>query len=328
MSLPRVFVTRRIPQVGLDRIQQACEVDLWSDPLPPPPAVLKEKGARVDGLLTMVTDRIDGELLRNADLLKVVSNYAVGVNNIDVAECTANHVRVGHTPDVLTEATADHAMALLLSAARRVVESHRFAVSGAWRTWEPLGHIGQDLKGRTLGVFGMGRIGKALARRCRFGWEMEILYHDVVSNPSAEHELQARRVDFDTLLTRSDFVSVHADLNESTKGVFNAQAFRKMKRSAVFINAARGPLHVQADLVHALRAHEIFAAGLDVTDPEPPDVHDELLRLPNLVLTPHIASATVESRDAMARIAAENLIAGVLDQPMPHCVNPEALRGR
>ncbi len=327
MSKPTVFVTRRIPEVGLKKVREFCEADVWSSPTPPSRDVLLQKVANSQGLLCLLTERIDEELLGAAPDLKVVSNYAVGFNNIDVKAATARGVRVGNTPDVLTDATADMAMTLLMASARRLIEANRYTLAGSWKTWEPLGHIGQDFIGATLGIVGMGRIGFALASRCRGGWGMNILYHDLYRNEKAETELQAKQVDFDTLLAESDFVSVHANLDDSTRGMFNAEAFRKMKSTAVFVNTARGPLVVQDALADALRSGEIFAAGLDVTDPEPPDANDPLLRLPNCVVAPHIASATVSSRNGMAEIAADNLIAGLKGEPLRAWVNPEVAGG-
>src|SRR5205085_957907 len=205
----------------------------------------------------------------------------------------AGGIRVGNTPGVLTGATADMAFCLLIGAARRLVEGHQYTRSGRWQTWEPLGHLGQDLAGRTLGVIGMGRIGFALARRCHRGWDMPVLYFDTRRNEQAEQELGARQVDLDALLRDSDFVSVHTDLNESTRGLFNLARFAQMKPTAVFVNTARGPIVVEKDLLEALRTGTIFAAGLDVTDPEPPPADSPQWELPNLVVAPHIASATV-----------------------------------
>jgi glyoxylate reductase len=232
-------------------------------------------------------------------------------------------VAVGNTPGVLTDATADMAFCLLIAAARRLVDGHDYGRSGKWKTWEPLGHLGQDLAGRTLGVVGMGRIGYALARRCSRGWDMRVLYADVYRSEKAEQDLGARQVDLETLLRESDFVSVHTDLNEKTRGLFNKERFGQMKRSAVFVNTARGPIVVEADLVEALKSGTIFAAGLDVTDPEPPAPGSPLFGVPNLIVAPHIASATVGTRGAMADIAARNLLAGLAGQPLPHPVNPE-----
>jgi glyoxylate reductase len=320
---PKVFVTRRIPEAGLERILAACDATVWPDQLPPPYELIRSRIGDCDGLVSLLTDRIDAALLDAAPRLKVISNFAVGFNNVDVAAATARGIAVGNTPGVLTDATADMAFCLLIVAARRVVEGHLYSLSGQWKTWEPLGHLGQDLVGRTLGVVGMGRIGYALSQRCRFGWQMQVLYHDVVANDKAEKDLGARRVDLDTLLRECDFVSVHTDLNEKTRGLFGAEQFRKMKRTAVFINTARGPLVDQQALAEALRSGTIFAAGLDVTEPEPPPADDPLLKLPNVVIAPHIASATVGTRNAMARICADNLIAGVTGQKLPAWVNPE-----
>lgn len=328
MQKPKVFVTRLIPEVGLKKIHAHCQAEVWSDPLPPPRDVLLERVAGCDGLLSLLTDRVDRELLDRAPGLKVVSNYAVGFNNIDVPAATSRGVAVGNTPGVLTDATADMAFALLICAARRISESQHYASEGKWKTWEPLGHIGQDLAGRTLGIVGMGRIGMAMARRCRFGWNMRVLYYDVHANADAERELAAQRVELDALLERSDFISVHTDLNDSTRGMFNATTFAKMKPTAVFVNTARGPLVIERDLVEALRTGRIFAAGLDVTDPEPPRHDNPLLKLPNCVVAPHIASATVSSRNAMAEIAADNLIAGLTGQPLRGWVNPEVASRR
>ncbi len=320
---PKVFVTRLIPEAGLKLIEEQCDAVIWPEALPPPHDVLRARVGDLDGLVSLLTDRIDADLLDAAPRLRVVSNYAVGFNNIDVPAATARGIAVGNTPGVLTDATADMAFCLLIAAARRVVEGHQYTLSGQWKTWEPLGHLGQDLAGRTLGVVGMGRIGYALARRCQRGWDMRVLYHDVYRSEKAEADLGAQRVDFDTLLRESDFISVHTDLNDKTRRMFSTEQFRKMKRTAVFVNTARGPLVDQAALAEALRSGTIFAAGLDVTDPEPPAPDDPLLKLPNVIVAPHIASATVGTRNAMAEICARNLIAGLTGQPLPHGVNPE-----
>lgn len=322
MSRPRVFVTRRIPESGLSRVLAACDTEVWPDRLPPPADVLREKVRDCDGLLSLLTDKIDADLLAAAPKLKVVSNFAVGFNNVDVAACTAKKVPVGNTPGVLTEATADIAVTLLLAAARRLGESATDAKEGRWLTWEPLGWLGADLVGRTVGIVGMGRIGYATAKRLHHGWGMKVLYTARSPKPDADRDLGAKLVDFDTLLRDSDFVSVHVDLNPTTKGMFGAAEFAKMKRTAVFVNSARGPHVDQVALAEALRKGTIFAAGLDVTDPEPLPADHELYKLPNCVIAPHIASATTDTRDAMARLAVDNLLAGVAGQRLPNCVNP------
>lgn len=328
MTKPKVFVTRIIPEAGLAKVRDFCDADVWGEPLPPTADVLRERVAGCEGLLSLLTERIDATLMDAAPRLKVISNYAVGFNNIDIAAATERGIAVGNTPGVLTDATADMAFALLISAARRIVESQHYAASGRWKTWEPLGHVGQDLVGRTLGVVGMGRIGFALAKRCRAGWGMRVLYHDPRSSAEAERELAAHRVTLDELLAESDFISVHTDLNDTTRGMFNATAFRKMKPTAVFVNTSRGPLVVEADLAEALRKGLIFAAGVDVTDPEPPRIDNALLSLPNCIVAPHIASATVDSRNSMAEIAADNLIAGLQGQSLRAWVNSDMANRR
>lgn len=320
---PRVFVARRIPDAGLSPIAEECDVDLWDEQLPPPRDELLTRVAGCDGVLAMLTEKVDAEFMDAAGpTLKVVSNFAVGFNNIDVDEATRRGIRIGNTPGVLTDATADMAFALLISASRRIVEAHDYIRAGKWKTWEPLGHIGVDLAGRTIGIVGMGRIGFAMASRCHGGWGMRVLYHDKFPNEPAEKQLAATRVDWETLLDESDFVSVHVDLNDETRGMFNAQAFGKMKKTAVFINSARGPIHVQSDLCAALMEGQIFAAGLDVSDPEPIEMDDPLLTLPNCVIAPHIASGTVSSRNGMAEIAADNLLLGLRGEPLRCWVNP------
>jgi glyoxylate reductase len=320
---PKVFVSRRIPAAGLDVILAQCDAEVWPGDVPPSYDLLKEKVAGCHGLVSLLTDRIDVGLLDAAARLKVVSNYAVGFNNIDVPAASARGVCVGNTPGVLTDATADMAFCLLIAAARRLVDGHDYGRAGKWKTWEPMGHLGQDLAGRTLGVVGMGRIGYALARRCRLGWNMRVLYHDVQPSTVAETDLGAHLVDLDTLLAQADFVSIHTDLNDQTRGLFNRDTFRKMKPSAVLVNTARGPVVIEADLIEALKAGTIFAAGLDVTDPEPPVPGSPLYGVPNLIVAPHIASATVGTRNAMADICARNLLAGLRGETLPAWVNPE-----
>lgn len=320
MPRPRVFLTRQIPAAGLEPIVAACDVEVWPERLPPTPDVLRDKVRGCDGVLTLLTDRIDASLMDAAPSLKVISNFAVGVNNIDLAAARARGIAVGNTPGVLTEATADIAVTLLLAAARRLGESVGDAKAGRWLTWEPLGWLGCDLLGRTLGIVGMGRIGFATARRLHHGWGMKIIYTARGDKPDADRQLNATRVGFDELLATSDFVSVHVDLNETTRGLFGAAQFAAMKPTAVFVNTARGPHVDQSALAHALRSGQIFAAGLDVTDPEPLPVSHELYSLPNCIIAPHIASATAETRDAMAKMAAANLLAGVRGDALPHRV--------
>lgn len=323
---PHVFVSRRIPENGIAILRESAEVEVWLDPLPPPREVFLEHIAEVDGLLCLLTERIDAEVFDSAPRLRVVANMAVGYNNVDVPEATRRGVPIGNTPGVLTEATADLAVALLLAAARRVVAGHNVAATGQWKTWDPIGFLGQELNGRTAGIVGLGRIGTAVARRLRFGWNMRILYNNRGRNEEAEAELGATKVPFEELLHESDFVIAMVDQNPSTQGMFNAQVFRQMKASAVFVNVSRGGVVRQADLIAALEAEDIFAAGLDVTDPEPPPPDDPILSAPNLVLTPHIASATHEARSKMAEIAARNVLSGLAGERLANCVNPDVYR--
>jgi len=322
-SPPKVFVTREIPAKGLDQVRAACDAEVWPGPLPPPREELLKRAKGCEGLLTLLSDTVDAAVMDAAGpQLKVISNYAVGYNNVDVAEAHRRGIKVGNTPGVLTDATADITVALLLAAARHVLPSERSIQAGEWKTWEPLGFLGADLNGKTLGIVGLGRIGTAVARRLHAGWGMKVLYQGRSRNEHAERELGAERISFDELLSRSDFVSVHCSLNPETRGLFDAAAFRKMKRSAVFVNTSRGPVVDQEALYEALRTGRIFAAGLDVTDPEPLPADHPLLSLANCVITPHIASATIETRDAMAEIAADNLLAGLAGRPLRHEVRP------
>jgi lactate dehydrogenase-like 2-hydroxyacid dehydrogenase len=320
---PRVFVARRIPAAGLDAIAAACELDVWEDELPPPRDELLARVAGCDGILTLLTDRVDDALLDAAGPgLKVVSNYAVGHDNIDGAACARRGIAVGNTPGALTETTADLAWALILAASRRVVEGDRYVHDGRWRTWGPLLLMGSDIHGATLGVVGLGRIGQAVARRA-LGFGMTVLYssrNEVAED--LESELRATYVSLPELLERSDIVSLHVSLAPDTRGLIDAAALARMKPTAVLVNTSRGPVVDQAALAAALRDGVIAAAGLDVTDPEPIPADDPLLALENCIVLPHIASATLATRGRMAAMAAANLLAGVRGEPLPTQVHP------
>jgi glyoxylate reductase len=315
---PRVLVTRRIPEAGLSALRSVAEVDLWDDELPPPREVLLERVRGVDGLLSLLTDRVDGELLDAAGPgLKVVSNYAVGYDNIDVDACRARGVGVGNTPGVLTETTADLAFALLMAVARRLPESYDFVREDRWQTWGPLLLLGKDVHGATLGIVGFGRIGREMARRAQ-GFGMRTLYHDRIQAPAeVESELGATLVPLAELLAEADFVSLHTALTDETHHLIDAAALARMKEGAILINSSRGGVVDQAALAEALRSGHLFGAGLDVTDPEPMRAEDALLSLPNCLVVPHIASASERTRDRMAEKAAANLIAGLRGEPLP-----------
>jgi glyoxylate reductase len=320
---PRVFVARRIPADGLEPIADACDADIWPDELPPARDELLRRVAGCDGILTLLTDRVDDELLDAAGpQLRVVSNYAVGFDNIDVPACARRGVAVGNTPGVLTETTADLAWALLMAAARRLPEGDRYVRAGQWRTWGPLLLLGPDVHGATIGIVGFGRIGQALARRAR-GFGMDILYHDVSQLPDdVTSPLGAVYVPLGELLARSDFVSLHVNLTAETRHLIDATTLAAMKSTAVLVNTSRGPVVDQRALAEALRDGVIWAAALDVTDPEPIPMDDPLVGLDNCLIVPHIASATGATRGKMAEMAAANLLAGVRGDPLPTPVAP------
>ena len=325
MTRPKVFVTRIIRDSGLSLIREFCQADIWDGDMPPPREVMLERVRGLDGLLCLLTDRIDGELLDAAGpQLKVVSNHAVGFDNIVVPDATARGIPVGNTPGILTDATADLAFALLLSAARRLSESEKYLRTGKWKTWEPSALLGMDLAGKTLGLVGFGRIGHAVAKRAA-GFDLRVIFYD----PTAEAEFNALSVkSLDELLRTSDFVSIHTPLNGSTRHLVNADFLSKMKRTAVLVNTSRGPVVDQTALYDALNAKQIFSAALDVTDPEPLPLDSPLLTLENCLIVPHIGSASERTRDDMSRLAALNLIAGLKGERLPHCVNPEVYEQR
>lgn len=325
MSKPRVFITRRIPEKGLELIQDVCEVDLWPGELPPGRDELLRHVKGMDGLLSLLTDKVDGELMDAAgEQLKVISNLAVGFDNIDVQAATARGIPVGNTPDVLTDATADFAFTLLLAAGRRLLEGNRYIGAGKWKTWDPLALLGVEVKGATLGLVGFGRIGKAMARRAA-GFDMRVIYYDP-SEKIPDSTVDATYVDFDTLLEESDFISLHTPLTAGTHHLINSEALTKMKPEAVLVNTARGPIVDSDALYEALKQRRIFAAALDVTDPEPLPLDHRLYTLDNVIIAPHIASASRATRDKMALMAAQNLVAGLMDERLPNCVNPQVYK--
>jgi lactate dehydrogenase-like 2-hydroxyacid dehydrogenase len=319
---PLVFVTRRIPEKGLKAIEKVCQVRLWEERLPPPSEVLLSEARRCDGLLTLLSDNVDDALLAASPTLRVVSQFAVGVDNIDLAAATSRGIPVGHTPGVLTEATADLAFALLMAAARHLREGIENVKSGDWLTWEPLGFLGADIWGATLGIVGLGRIGEAVARRAR-GFSMRVLYHDPDQKADLESELQLEHVSLGELLAQADFVSLHCPLTPETHRLIDEAALKRMKRTAVLINTSRGQVVDTAALQRALAEGWIASAGLDVTDPEPLQDNHPLLGLPNCIVLPHVGSATTTARDRMASMAAENLLAGLRGEIIPYCANPE-----
>jgi glyoxylate reductase len=318
--MSKIFITRIIPAPGLALVEEHFpDVDLWTADLPPSRTELIERSRGVDGLLCLLTEKVDGELMDAiGSQLKVISSMSVGVDHIDVAAATARGIPIGNTPGVLTDATADQTFALLLAAARRITEGERYLRAGKWVTWSPSLLLGADLAGATLGIVGFGRIGQAVAKRAQ-GFDLRVIYHD----PTAQSAYNAQPVDLDTLLHESDFVSIHVPLNSVTKHLVNAEFLAKMKPNAVLVNAARGGVLDQSALYHALKSNQIFAAALDVTDPEPLPMDSPLLELENCLIVPHLGSASKKTRDMMSLLAAQNLVAGLKGERLPNCFNPQ-----
>jgi lactate dehydrogenase-like 2-hydroxyacid dehydrogenase len=297
------FVTRRIPGDGLERLAQQHEVDVWPERMPPTPAEMREHTSAAEGLLCMLTDRIDAALLDAAPSLRVISNYAVGADNIDVGAAKARGIAIGYTPDVLTDATADLAFALLLAIARRLPEGMAAVRDGEWKTWEPDWLLGRDVHGATLAIVGAGRIGRAVAQRAA-GFGMEVL-------------LVGREDPLEPALARADFVSLHVPFSDETRHLVGDAFLRAMKTTAYLVNTARGGIVDQEALARALREGAIAGAALDVTDPEPLPPDHPLLDAPNLIVLPHLGSATHATRERMADLAVNNLLAGLAGEPLP-----------
>lgn len=317
---PKVFVSRRLPQSAWDELTKHVEAELWDFETPPPYEVLLEKARGKEGLLCLLTDRIDEQLMDAGSDLKVISQIAVGFDNINVAAATARGISVGNTPGVLTDATADFTFALLMAAARRISEGIDFVREGRWDTWGLTLLLGQSVYGATLGLIGFGRIGKAVAKRAQ-GFDMKIIYHDRQQDGEAEEVFGAEYHSLDDLLSESDYVSLHVNLNDATYHLIGSRELELMKPTAVLINTARGPVVDPDALYKALEENKIAYAALDVTDPEPIPVDNKLLSLANIIIVPHIASATISSRTKMCMMAIENLVAGIAGEPLPFPVN-------
>ena len=324
MGKPKVFVTRILPTAGLDTIRVFCDTTIWEGELPPPRETLAREARDADGVVSLLTDRMDSELMDASPRLRVISNFAVGYDNIDVPAATARGILVGNTPDALTETTADCAFALLMASARRLVEGADYVRAGRWKTWGPLLLLGGDVHHATLGIVGMGRIGAEMAKRAR-GFDMRILYYNATRRPDLEASLGLEYAPLDDVLAQSDFISIHTPLTAETHHLFNRARLRQMKPTAILINTARGPVVETDALVEALRAGEIGGAALDVTEPEPLPADHPLLSLPNCLVVPHIGSATLATRSAMAETAARNLLAGLRGEALPSGLNAEAL---
>jgi glyoxylate reductase len=306
--MAHVFVTRQLPGNALERLAAEHDLEVWPGDMPPPQEELRAGVADAEGLLSLLSERVDADLIAAAPKLRAIANYAIGFDNIDVEAATARGIQVGNTPDVLTDATADLAWALMLAVARRLVEAHQDVLGGKWRTWEPQGWLGVEVHGATLAVIGAEHIGRAVAQRAT-GFEMEVLMVDLGD-------------DLHAALERADFVSVHTPLTSETRHLIDADALAVMKPTAILVNTARGPIVDQDALAAALRDGRLAGAGLDVTDPEPLPPAHHLLDTPNLLVVPHIGSATTTARAAMADRAVDNLLAALDGKPMPYPVQP------
>ncbi|HEY3365787.1 MAG TPA: D-glycerate dehydrogenase [Symbiobacteriaceae bacterium] len=324
MTKPFVYVCRQLPDAAHKMLEEHFECEVWGKDEAVPRALLLEKAAKADGILSLLTDKVNEELLAVAKNLKIVANYAVGFDNIDVPACTRHKVMATNTPGVLTDTTADLAWTLLMCAGRRIVESERFTKSGQWKTWGPLLLAGQDIHHATLGLVGLGRIGAAVARRAK-GFDMKVVYFDPYRNEQAEQELGVEYMPLDDVLKVADFISVHVPLMDSTRNLIAARELGIMKKTAVLVNTSRGGIVNEPDLYHALKDGAIFAAGLDVFAQEPTPLDNPLLTLDNCTCVPHIASASVQTRTRMGTLAAENVIAALTGKKPPTLLNPEVL---
>ena len=322
MAKPKVVVSRKPPGPALERVFAECDVWMWEEDTSMPRELLLEKVRDAEGLYVMMLDQVNEELLDAAPNLKVVSTMAVGVDNIDLAACTQRGIPVGHTPFVVTEATADFAIALMLAASRRIFPSAEFVRARQWKEWSPTLMIANDVHGKTLGIVGMGRIGQAIARRAR-GFDMTLLYHSRSPKPEAERELGVSYRGLDDLLAESDIVILILPLTEETRHMIDDAALAKMKPSAYLINSARGPIVDPQALYRALSGETIRGAALDVTEPEPIPPDDPLLTLDNCLIVPHISTSTWETRAMMTEVSVNNLLNGLKGEPLQHCANPD-----
>lgn len=327
MAKPKVVVTRMTPGLDKSEIWDAFDVWAWEEDRVIPTEILKEKAVAAEGMLITAFDPFDASVINGVPNLKVVSVYGVGVDNVDLAACTARGIPVGHTPGVVTEATADSGLALMLASSRRILQGDAYVRAGKWETWSPTLMISNDVYGKTLGMVGLGRIGQAIARRAK-GFDMTILYHTRTPKPEAERELGAIHTPLDDLLARADFVMVIVPLTDETRHMINASAFSKMKKSATLINVARGGVVDHAALYDALSKGTIKAAAVDVTEPEPLPKDSPLLSLENFLVAPHVATGTWECREMMTDLAVANLLAAMRGEPLKACANLAALAAR
>lgn len=323
----KVLITRDFPIVGTGLLlKEGFSVTQRSEDKPMSQAELIEKAKKHQAIYCTMTEKLDKHFFAECPNIEIVSQFAVGYDNIDIAEATRLKIPVGYTPDVLSEATADVAFGLMITTSRKMLHLHKTILRGEWGYFMPNSNLGIDIKNKTLGIFGLGRIGFEMAKRCKGAYNMDIIYHNRNKNRIAEEQLGARKVSFEELLTQSDVLSVHCALSNETKNIFNKDAFDKMKNTSIFINTSRGLVHNEIDLLDALNSGQIWGAGLDVSNPEPMNPNNPLLNMPNVTVLPHIGSGTVEVRNKMAIMTAENIIEFYKNKTVPNIVNPEVLK--
>ena len=320
----RVFITRKICDSGIELLKkQGIELNIWKEKREITPLELVTECKQADGLLSAGANKLDAEFLNQCAHLKVISLHSVGFDHIDINEANRLKIPVGHIAGILSEPTSDISFLLMLAVSRKAFSGYERILHGEWNFFEPTRHLGIDIKGKTLGIFGMGNIGFEMARKCKAAYNMEIIYCSRTQKEYAEKELHATKVSFEELIRRSDVLSVHSTLNPETRGKFNKAVFDQMKPNSIFINTSRGAIHNEHDLIEVLQNKTIFGAGLDVTNPEPMNKNNPLLTMSNVAVLPHIGSATVETRNAMSEMAAENIIAAFEGRRIPYPVNPE-----
>lgn len=320
----KVFISRDLPDVGARLLREAgFDVKTWNQDRPMTQEELIVEVSEVDALFCTSGDKINAHFLNTCSHLDIISQYAVGYDNVDITTASKLGIPIGNTPGAMSESTADIAFGLMIAVARWMLFMHKRIIAGKWDYFRPKANLGIELSGKTLGIFGLGQIGMEMARRCKGAYKMDIIYHNRSHNMDAEEELDARLVDFETLLRESDVLSVHSVLSDETREIFDESAFNKMKNTSIFINTARGGVHNEADLIKALQSGSIWGAGLDVTNPEPMHPNNPLLQMERVAVTPHLGSATVEARDRMATLAANNIISFYENNTVPHLVNTE-----
>lgn len=327
MNNKKIFISKLFPEIGANLLRNAgFNVSTWNEDRPMTQDELIENTKLHNALFCAGSDSIDKRFLNACSHLDIISQFAAGYDNIDIPEATKLGIPIGYAPNAMSDATADIAFGLMIATSRKMFFMHKQIIKGEWSYFRPKANLGMELKNKTLGIFGLGRIGIEMAKRCKGAYNMNIIYNNSRPNLNAEKEIDATYVDFITLLSQSDVISVHCSLNAKTEGVFNKDAFSKMKPTSIFINTSRGMIHNELDLIDALNNKTIWGAGLDVTNPEPMLPNNPLLQMENVSVLPHIGSATIEARNEMARLAAMNIIEYYKNKNIPHIVNPEVLK--